>query len=89
MDMLKKAKGCLSELTEVGLLLVAPGIVLGILFGKQVPFLGGDIIGKLTALIQSPGDNGLVGLIGLSIILYLFMKKDANMHQASSRRKAV
>ena len=82
MEMLHKVKGWLSELTEVGLLLVALGIVLGILFGNQVPFLGGDIIGNLTALIKSLGDNGLVGLIALSIILYLFMKKDVNTHQA-------
>jgi hypothetical protein len=75
MDVLQRVKGWLSELTEVGLLLVALGIVLGILFGNQVPFIGGDIVGNLTGLIKSLGDNGLVGLIALSIILYLFMKK--------------
>ena len=44
METLHKVKGWLGELTEVGLLLVALGVVMGILFGPKVPFLGGDIV---------------------------------------------
>jgi len=41
-----------------------------------VPFFGG-IIPNLTKLITSLGENGLVGLIALSVILWLFYRKKA------------
>ena len=66
----------LGEITEIFLLLIAIGIAVEILFGKAVPFFGG-IVANLTALINTLGENGLVGLIALSIILYLFSKKKA------------
>ena len=72
--MLENVKNGLRQLTEMGLLLIALGIVLQILFGATVPFIGGNIVGNLTALIGMLGDNGLVGLIALTIILYLFQK---------------
>ena len=56
---------------------MALGVVLGILFGPNVAFLGGDIVGNLTKLIATLGENGLVGLIALGVILYLFQKKRA------------
>ena len=74
MDTVKKWIG---ELVEVGLLLIALGIVVQILFGSDggsVFFVGG-IVSNLTSLIDSLGSNGLVGLIALGIILWLFMKK--------------
>ena len=45
-----------------------------ILFGTAVPFFGG-IVANLTALLKILGDNGLVGLIALGIILYLFNRR--------------
>ena len=67
----------LGEITEISLLLIAIGIAVEILFGNAVPFFGG-IVANLTALINTLGQNGLVGLIALSIILYLFSKKRAS-----------
>ena len=69
-------KKWLGEITEIFLLLIAIGIVAGILFGNTVPFFSG-IVANLTALIASLGENGLVGLIALSIILYLFNRRRA------------
>jgi hypothetical protein len=57
-------------------LLIAVGIAVEILFGSAVPFFGG-IVANLTALLNTLGENGLVGLIALSIILYLFYRKKA------------
>ncbi|MHC4746882.1 MAG: hypothetical protein ACYS18_06135 [Planctomycetota bacterium] len=54
--------------------MIAIGIAAGILFGDTVPFFSG-IVANLTALIASLGENGLVGLIALSIILYLFNRR--------------
>jgi hypothetical protein len=77
MQMLEQVKRWLGEITEIALLLIAVGIAVEILFGASVPFFGG-IVANLTALITSLGDNGLVGLISLSIIFYLFNKTRAH-----------
>jgi len=74
MHFLEETKRWLGEITEICLLLVALGVVVEILFGDAVPFLGG-IVANLTALLNTLGENGLVGLIALSIILYLFYRK--------------
>ena len=76
MNFLKEAKSWLGEITEIALLLIALGIAVEILFGSTVPFFGG-IVANMTTLLNTLGDNGLVGLIALSIILFLFYRKKA------------
>jgi hypothetical protein len=71
-----KVKGWLVGLVELGLLLVALGIVLQILFGRTVGFITGDIVGNMILLIKALGDNGLVGLVALAVILWLFSKRN-------------
>jgi hypothetical protein len=71
-----KMKDWLRQLTEVGLLLVALGIVLQLLFGPSVSFITGDIVVNLMGLIKGLGDNGIIGLIALAIILWLFSKRN-------------
>ena len=56
-------------------MLIAVGITLEILFGTAVPFFGG-VVGNLTSLIGTLGENGLVGLIALSVILVLFCNRE-------------
>ncbi|HIF63876.1 MAG TPA: hypothetical protein EYG16_02290 [Deltaproteobacteria bacterium] len=75
--MLEVVKKGLKEITELGVLLVALAIVMQILFGQAVPFVGGDVVANITGLIATLGDNGLVGLMSLGVILYLFQKKGA------------
>ena len=79
MHYLEEVKKWLGELTEIFLLLIALGIVIEILFGNTVPFFG-RVIPNLTALIGNLGENGLVGLIALSIILYLFHRRRIVTH---------
>ena len=74
MHFLEEVKRWLGEITEIALLLVALGIAIEILFGNTVPFFGG-IVGNLTTLLESLGENGLVGLIALGIIVWLFYRK--------------
>jgi hypothetical protein len=74
MRVLEETKKWLGEITEIALLLIALGIAVEILFGQTVPFFG-TVVSNLTALISSLGQNGLVGLIALGIILFLFRKK--------------
>jgi len=72
----KEIKKWIGEITEISLLLIAFGIVVEILFGSTVPFFGG-IITNLTGLLNTLGESGLVGLVALGIILYLFQRKKA------------
>ena len=72
--MLNTAKNFLSEVVSLGLLLIAVGVVLQVIFSSAVPFVGGDIVGNLTNLIGSLGEGGLVGLISIGIILYLIQR---------------
>jgi hypothetical protein len=76
MHYLEEVKKWLGEITEVFLLLVALGIIAHILFGETVPFFG-HVVPNLTALIADLGENGLVGLIALAVILYLFQRRKA------------
>lgn len=74
MRFLEELKRWLGELTEIALLLIAIGIAAEILFGSGVPFFGG-VVGNITTLLNTLGENGLVGLIALSIILFVFYRK--------------
>jgi hypothetical protein len=76
MRFLEELKRWLGEITEISLLLIALGIAIEILFGTTVPFFGG-VVANLTALLRTLGENGLVGLIALGIILFLFYRKKA------------
>jgi hypothetical protein len=76
MRYLEELKKWLGEITEIALLLLALGIVVEILFGDAVPFFGG-IVPNLTKLLNTLGQNGLVGLLALAIIFFLFYRKKA------------
>lgn len=76
MRFLEEMKKWLGEITEIALLLIALGIAVEILVGTEVPFFG-SIVTNLTALLNTLGNNGLVGLIALGIILFLFNKRRA------------
>lgn len=77
MNFLGEVKKWLGDITEIVLLLIALGIAAEVLFGKAIPFFGEGIVTNLTALLNTLGENGLVGLIALGIILYLFNKRRA------------
>ena len=68
MNMLKKA---VAAITQIGLALAALSIVIQVLFGKS--FIMGDFSANLMALIKQFGDAGMIGLIALSVILWIFM----------------
>lgn len=72
--MFKATKNALGEVIELGLLLLAVGILAGIFFGANVPFFS-SIVKNLIDLIKALGDSGLVGLIAIAVILWLFKKK--------------
>ena len=74
MNGLNTIKAWVGALTEVALMLLALGIALALLAGPQVPFLG-NVVGNIVALIKDLGSNGIVGLIALGVIFWLFSKR--------------
>ncbi|MDP7667527.1 MAG: hypothetical protein QF738_05625 [Rhodospirillales bacterium] len=69
-----RVKHWLRQITEVGLLLVALFIVIQLLFGTQW-LAAANVVQNLIDLIRALGDNGVVGLIAIAIILWLFSKR--------------
>ena len=66
--------GNVKKLTEAGVALLALGIIMQVIFGEVVPFVGGDIIGNITAIVASLGAQGLVGLAAVGVIYAIFNK---------------
>jgi hypothetical protein len=50
---------------------LALAIVAALLVGGQLPFFGG-VVANIIAMVAQLGGNGLVGLIVLGIIMWLF-----------------
>lgn len=75
MSVLTNVKGWLQEVIEVGLLLLGLAVVVNILFA-DAPFVG-DVAANLTSLISTLGQQGLVGLIVVGLILILLGKRRA------------
>ena len=71
MDWLDRVKGWVRSITGVGLALIPVGLLIHVLFGDP-SFIPGDILANLMGLISALGDNGLIGLIALAIVLWLF-----------------
>ena len=64
--------GYVKKLTEAGVALLALGIVMQVIFGKVVPFVGGDIIGHIMNIVAMLGAQGLVGLVAIGVIWAIF-----------------
>ncbi len=75
LQMYETVKGWLGRLLEFGLMLLALGILLQLLFGPSVILLTGDVVGNLIDLIQALGDRAFVGLIALGIFAWLYVRR--------------
>jgi len=67
-------KTWIGEIIDIGLMLLALAIVASLLVGGSLPFFGG-VVGNIIALVKDLGANGLVGLITLAVILWLFANR--------------
>lgn len=74
---LQTVKSAVGSLTDVVLMLLALGIALSLLAGPSVPFLG-DVVKNITAMVKQLGDAGIVGLISLGLILWLFSNRNVS-----------
>ncbi|MEI7427491.1 MAG: hypothetical protein WCK68_05770 [Betaproteobacteria bacterium] len=70
-------KTWIGALTDISLMLLGLAIVTAVLVGNQLPFFGG-VVANLVELVKSLGSNGLVGLIVLGIILWIFSNRSVS-----------
>ena len=67
--------GFLGRVVDLGVKLIAVGVVLQILFGAAVPFLGIDVVGGIIKLVTALGSQGLVGLVAIGVLFWAFNRK--------------
>ena len=77
MDIMVKVKGWAKGLADVGVSLIALGIVLEILFsGQGVPFWPHiSVIGNVQTVLQGFSDQGLIGLVAVWILYHIYNRK--------------
>lgn len=76
MNSIGTIKSVIGAITDIGLALLALAIIASLLVGGTLPFFGG-VVGNISALVKGLGDSGLVGLITLGIIIWLFSSRPA------------
>ena len=68
--MMENAKRIVSDLTSIGVALIALGVVLGVVIGTDVAFVP-NVLENLMGAVAMLGDAGLVGIIVLLIVMEL------------------
>ena len=75
MNYLETAKKWLWSILDLGLVIVALAVVLQVLFGASVPFVGGDVVANVIQLVTALGSQGLVGLVAVGVLFWVFNRK--------------
>ena len=77
MEVINKIKDWASALADVGVSLIALGIVLEVLFtGQVVPFWPNiSVIGNVQNIIAGFSSQGLVGLVAVWVLYSIYTKK--------------
>ena len=75
MEWLDRARTVVVKFTDIGIALLALGIILQLLFGNATPLLGGDVAGNIMAFIKGLGGQGFVGLIAIAVVVYILNRK--------------
>tara|TARA_R110002051_G_scaffold62651_1_gene114360 strand:+ start:169 stop:390 length:222 start_codon:yes stop_codon:yes gene_type:complete len=73
--MLDKIMNSVGVVTEIGIKLIGLAIILQIIFGHSVAFLGGSTISTIIGIVTQLGDAGLVGILSV-LILWKLLTKD-------------
>ena len=71
-NLVATVKSWIGGLTTVGVSLLGLAIVLQVLFGDSVVFVPVDVIGSISGIVSSLGSSGLVGLITVGVIYWIF-----------------
>lgn len=65
----------LTSVLDLGVKLLAVGVILQIIFGAAVPFMGLDILANVIKFITALGSQGLVGLVAIGVLGWAFNRK--------------
>jgi len=74
MNGMQQVKAVIGQITDIGLMLLGLAIIATVLVGPNLPFFGG-VVSNLVGIVNDLGKNGLVGLIAVGIIVWLFSKR--------------
>ena len=69
--MMDTVKSFLRGVMDVAMVIIPLSVVLGIIFGPSVPFIGTAVVDNIGALVSDLGGSGLVGIITLGILYWL------------------
>ena len=72
--MMNQVKNFLGAIMDVALALIPLLVVLGIIFGANIPFIQYSVVNGISGLIETLGSQGLVGLIVVGILWSLFKR---------------
>ena len=76
MEILTKISSCANKLTEIGVSVIALGVVLEVLFGGiGIPFWNNiSVVDNIMGILGNLNAEGLLGLVG-AFVLYHILKK--------------
>jgi|TARA_R100001509_G_scaffold5177_1_gene3117 hypothetical protein len=77
MDFLKKIGSWANQLTEIGVSLIALGVVLEVLFkGANIPFWPAiSVVDNIMGILGGLNAEGLLGLVGAFVLYHILKKK--------------
>ena len=73
MEIISKVKAGIGQVAELGVSLLALGIVLEVLGMTFIP--GVNVIGNVSAIVATLGSQGLVGLIAVWVLYEIWKRK--------------
>lgn len=78
MEILSKISSWAKQLTEVGMSIIALGVVLEVLFGGvNIPFWPNiSVVDNIMKILGSLSGEGLLGLVGAFVLYHILKKKD-------------
>ena len=75
MEWFDRGNTVILRLTDIAIALLALGIILQLLFGNALPFLGNDIAGNIMTFIKGLGGQGLAGLVAIAVVVYILNRR--------------
>ncbi len=72
--MMNTVKSFLSSVMDIAMAIIPLIVVLGVIFGDAIPFVGFDVVDNISMLINQLGSGGLIGVITLGILYALFRR---------------
>jgi len=73
--MIEKIHSVVKSATAIAISALGLAIVLQVIFGHSVAFLGGNVIGTLISIVNQLGQAGLVGIV-TTLILWKLLTKE-------------